>query len=1003
MNHQFHLQIEDILETIDINNISTHSYSTRKQNQRQPYSSSPTKIENFEMPLPSPTINNHKNMVTIMNNKRKRMTFCKMTVIILLLIGFIALLPFYESNSLNNNNENDKSSFESVLFGNRASSTINSSNNGKNNEKQNDHTKIVHHEKNKLPNYASIQENNNKKSKKNSKSSVHKKDTKVNTSTISSSSSSSYVNLSAAEKLQCPTSVRNFIINATDAKDECDGLRKAFDKTCGGGGSSSSSDNEEEEEEEEEALDARRFSRRRLSSSFDTYDVEYEKIVLPGEDSKWMVLLKSFVDQFMPFKNIQKRRRRLEEMDNEGEGEMSVEDDDVETETTKTATTTEEKKEVKHLSPTLPTSSGHMTDKMAEDALGLNSELSDIAEAIKELGNSTKSSSGNVEGGTSTSKYTTSQHGTDESGKTEAKKDLTSTAVAVSVIMNNPDVIELQSCCRSILQVFHDECDSPDDEEYADRRLFVIVCVIGLCGMIKSLIRHFKIRWLPEAGGCILVGVVGGLFLKLLPNIDFGFSHDMFLRVMVPPIVFEAALNIDKKSFRQMLIPIVILALFGTIMSSILTAAIVFYGTSSIKGCTSIPFIESLTFGALISSIDPIAVLSVLSNMGMSDKDQIYVIIFGESLLNDGVAIVLFQTLLNFMDANLVIDSEAVYLATLQFLVIAFGSLFVGLASGLSATLYFWLMQGMQTPLVEVIMFICWAFIPYYVCDGIEWSGIVAIVAVGFFMDIYIIGHKNDSNESSIVDKNSPGAIGGTPGKKRPVRYSMFSKEGFLSAKAKNHIRFVTEINSTLMETAIFSYLGIFLFNKRYHWNFWIPTVAIFSCLCSRTLTVWFFSFISNMINRVGSLSSHRINKACGNSNSHNHNSSNNNHNDDKPQQVIIDARMQTVLIFAGLRGAMSFALVETVPMFDESTGQGSRFKPELKAMTSACIVFTVFVMGGYTDYLLEKVGMKPSSSRSNDVEMVSLINNNSDERDIDSSDQWESTGERMWWQHCIS
>jgi NhaP-type Na+/H+ or K+/H+ antiporter len=59
--------------------------------------------------------------------------------------------------------------------------------------------------------------------------------------------------------------------------------------------------------------------------------------------------------------------------------------------------------------------------------------------------------------------------------------------------------------------------------------------------------------------------------------------------------------------------------------------------------------VEALTFGALISSIDPIAVLSVLSNMGMTDTDTIYVLIFGESLLNDGVAIVLFETLGKFV------------------------------------------------------------------------------------------------------------------------------------------------------------------------------------------------------------------------------------------------------------------------------------------------------------------------------------------------------------------
>jgi NhaP-type Na+/H+ or K+/H+ antiporter len=115
---------------------------------------------------------------------------------------------------------------------------------------------------------------------------------------------------------------------------------------------------------------------------------------------------------------------------------------------------------------------------------------------------------------------------------------------------------------------------------------------------------------------------------------------------MVPPIVFEAALNIDKKSFNRM-IPIMIYAVFGTLMSTVLTAFVVYYGTAALgKWCTPIPFIESLLFGALISSIDSIAVLSVLSNMGMNDRDVIYVLIFGESLLNDEVAIVLFGHLL---------------------------------------------------------------------------------------------------------------------------------------------------------------------------------------------------------------------------------------------------------------------------------------------------------------------------------------------------------------------
>lgn len=101
-------------------------------------------------------------------------------------------------------------------------------------------------------------------------------------------------------------------------------------------------------------------------------------------------------------------------------------------------------------------------------------------------------------------------------------------------------------------------------------------------------------------------------------------------------------------------------AVIGTLFTSAITAFILHKGTKLLGGlCETIPYVESLTFEALISSIDPIAVLSVLSNLGMTDTDTIYVVIFGESLLNDGVAMVLFETLVHFLDESLVIDGEA--------------------------------------------------------------------------------------------------------------------------------------------------------------------------------------------------------------------------------------------------------------------------------------------------------------------------------------------------------
>jgi NhaP-type Na+/H+ or K+/H+ antiporter len=130
------------------------------------------------------------------------------------------------------------------------------------------------------------------------------------------------------------------------------------------------------------------------------------------------------------------------------------------------------------------------------------------------------------------------------------------------------------------------------------------------------------------------------------PHHDLSFDGNWFLRILVPPIVFEAALGIDKKSFHRHVVPILLYAIAGTLLATMLTAYVVHRGSILLGSwCTTVPYVEALTFGALISSIDPIAVLSVLSNMGMTDTDTIYVLIFGESLLNDGVAIVLFETL----------------------------------------------------------------------------------------------------------------------------------------------------------------------------------------------------------------------------------------------------------------------------------------------------------------------------------------------------------------------
>jgi NhaP-type Na+/H+ or K+/H+ antiporter len=667
----------------------------------------------------------------------------------------------------------------------------------------------------------------------------------------------------------------------------------------------------------------------------------------------------------------------------------------------------QEKLEVPLISLNIPTSNKHVSEGMLNEALLL--QQTDVAAkaSVSESRSSQDSSPPRASALRGIDDYDGNNASPEEAADPEeatltaanrpnitadaaaAVKDVAESAEAIRTavegvqksMMNDPKSVEARTCCASILSVFHDHCDPTTTgvEDYSDQRLLVVVFVITVCGMVKSLIRHLNIRWLPEAGGCILVGVFGYLVLQHMPHVQFAFDGDMFLRIMVPPIVFEAAVKINKQSFRRHVIPITIFAIVGTLASTAFTAFILHKGSIMLGHyATTIPVKESLIFGALISSIDPIAVLSVLSSMGMTDTDTIYVLIFGESLLNDGVAIVLFQTLVHFLDESLVIDSEVILDASMHFVVVALGSISVGMASGACATLYFSLMHGCQTPMVEVIMFCCWSFVPYYVCDMVEWSGIVAIVANGFIMDLYVIGQKHQQlkTSNSDVDDEIDFLVNGTGstssnanGRTRPYRQqqcrSIFSYEGHLSPKADIHVHFVIEIFATLMETAIFAYLGLFLFSPRYHWNFYLSLMSVFATILGRVIMIPLFSHVANVFNRMSLLGQQQQSQPHGN------------------EGVHIDRRMQVILVFAGLRGAMSFALVEHIPMFDTTTGQGSRLKPELKAMTSASIIFTLFVLGGATSYLLERLGYSVNKQHGghDDVEIVPLMGQTHDKR----------------------
>jgi NhaP-type Na+/H+ or K+/H+ antiporter len=262
----------------------------------------------------------------------------------------------------------------------------------------------------------------------------------------------------------------------------------------------------------------------------------------------------------------------------------------------------------------------------------------------------------------------------------------------------------------------------------------------------------------------------------------------------------------------------------------------------------------------------------------------------------------------------------------------------------------------------EVSLFFCWALIPYYVSDGIGWSGILSIMTAGFFMDYCVIGRRDQRQTeatdatTSMPDNEPPmnpmewhptASINGLSG------HPLFSPNGHLSAQSRQHIGFVAEVISSLMETTIFAYLGLFLFSERWKGNFMLGSTGIVACAASRFVVVILISLVINIF--VFFDVQAKITNWWRSSDDINERDT----KLDESQYAYITKDMQIVLFCSGVRGAVSLALVESIPVYNIVTRQGSAFKAELKAMTSASILFTIIVFGAATYKVLKRQQIK--------------------------------------------
>ena len=268
--------------------------------------------------------------------------------------------------------------------------------------------------------------------------------------------------------------------------------------------------------------------------------------------------------------------------------------------------------------------------------------------------------------------------------------------------------------------------------------------VVGLVALAASFVAGFlldkhRVHWLPESAASVAIGVVACALVAMSRNDDvmslMRFDFDFFMAWLIPPIIFEAAFNMNVSAFFANIWPTLFFAFAGTLISTFVVAGVVFYA-GQYGLCYALSPLAALTFGSLISATDPVAVLATFQQLGVSP--DLFSLVFGESVLNDAVAIVLTRTLASFAVAEA--SAVSILGAFSAFLHNFVGSSLIGLGLGALSALTFKHLQLRahdETVFLEVVLSFPFPWAAYFLAEAVEFSGIVAILFCGLLFATY--------------------------------------------------------------------------------------------------------------------------------------------------------------------------------------------------------------------------------------------------------------------------
>ncbi|XP_059919540.1 sodium/hydrogen exchanger 2-like isoform X3 [Gadus macrocephalus] len=304
--------------------------------------------------------------------------------------------------------------------------------------------------------------------------------------------------------------------------------------------------------------------------------------------------------------------------------------------------------------------------------------------------------------------------------------------------------------------------------------------------------------------GLMVGGVIYGVRHSAPPTL----SADAFFLFLLPPIVLDAGYFLPGRLFFENLGTILWYAVLGTLWN-VMGIGLSLYGVCLLAPETlgDVSLLHCLLFGSLIAAVDPVAVLSVFQEIHVNE--QLHILVFGESLLNDAVTVVLYKLFESFLRMP-TISGVDVLLGGCRVVVVGLGGLCLGLFFGLLAALTSRFTSRAQV--IAPLFVFLYSYLSYLTSEMLHLSGIMAIVTCAVTMKQYV--------------------------------------EANVSQRSNTSIQYFLKMWSSVSETLIFIFLGVSTIQDVHMWDWPFVCSTLLLCLLWRALGVLLLTAVVNKLRR---------------------------------------------------------------------------------------------------------------------------------------------------------